>query len=96
MTHQDKRIYKINWLMARVKAAETRNIALDEEKLLAEFCIHFGAGHRYAREYLKDLEGSGRIVRAVGMIVTPEQYEMDKARVNDPNSQKELNSENKE
>lgn len=75
MTHQATRKFKVDWIMARVKAAMNQGKIVDEEKLVSEFCLYFGAGRRYALEYLKDLEITNRIKRIAGEIWTPEHYD---------------------
>jgi len=86
MTHSQKRIHRINWIMARVDFAMREGLTIDEEKLISEACLFFGAGRRYVKEYLKDLEGANKIVRIDGKIWTPAHYEAEQI----------LNSTNKE
>ena len=95
MSHQTRRAYKTNWIMARVHVAEQQKKVLDETKLLAEFCLEFAAAERYAKEILKVLADAGRIVRVAGFIETPEQFALEKELNNQSDDQEKLNSENK-
>jgi len=61
--------------MARIDVAMRGGYTVNEEKLMAEACLFFGAGRRYIKEYLKDLEGANKIVRIDGKIWTPAHYE---------------------
>ena len=61
-----------------IKASSLQGKAVEEGKLIAECCLKFGAGKRYVLEYLENLELAGKIVRAAGMLLTPEQYERER------------------
>lgn len=86
------RTFKIDWVMARVKAASISNQIISEEKLIGEFIVFFGSSRITAREILKSLEYSGKIVREYGEIWTPESLEMRKALESNNSIHKELNS----
>lgn len=71
----DTRLFKQNWFMPRIKAACKAGYEIDEEKLIAEFCLFFGSERRTALQFLNQFETLGKIVRLEGRIFTPEAYE---------------------
>ena len=78
MGTQYTRRHKINWIMVRVRAAASQEKAVIEEKLIGEFCIAHASKRETAREILKSLESAGLIIRVESMILTPEQYDLEK------------------
>ena len=55
MTLQQNRMFRIDWLKARIRAADKLGVTVDKERLVAEFCCFFGATRRYALEYLNQI-----------------------------------------
>ena len=70
MTHAEKRIKRVNKIKEAIIAAMDRDLMINEKKLISEFCIKNGAGHRYVKELIDDLENTGFIVRDKGRIWT--------------------------
>lgn len=87
------RKFKIDWLMARIKAAASINKIISEEKLIGEFIVFFSSSRITAREILKSLAYSGRIVREFEEIWTSEAFEAHKIIENCKNHEEELNPE---
>ena len=75
--------------MARVKAAKVQDKVIDEENLIAEFCLDFGASNRVTKEYLDNLINAKQLVRVAGMLMTPEQYEFERCLNGSSDSTKE-------
>ena len=73
------RRFKIEWIMNRVKSAESIKEPLDETKLSGAFSIFHGSTERTFQDILKDLENAGTIKRDLGMIFTPEMYAKERA-----------------
>ena len=80
MLHQTKKIHKINYILDMIKTAHENNQVWNEEKLISEVCITFGAARRYVIEILHDLANTKRIVRDIGEVFTPEQYKKVRAQ----------------
>ena len=63
-----ERKVRIAQIVESVKQASSLGLGVNEEKLIAECCLDWGAGERYVKEYLKQLETLGRIIRKDGEI----------------------------
>ncbi|GAI18744.1 unnamed protein product [marine sediment metagenome] len=55
------RMAKYEWLQRVFNAALEKNKVQDKEKLIANFCIDFGAARRTCLELLKTFEVAGKI-----------------------------------
>jgi len=64
------REFKIEWLVTKIYTIMDVGRVVDEEKLIADFCIAFSSTPRTAREILKLLEISGKIIRKNNKIWT--------------------------
>ena len=62
MSHQEKKLFKLRWLMARIKACDEMNLTASKKKLIAEMIMQFGACERYIKETFQTLEDAGEIV----------------------------------
>ena len=74
MTHQEQRLFKVQWLVSRISACSNAGLACDKEKLIAECCSFFGSSRRYVLEYIKELSFGGKIVEDQGKLYLPEHY----------------------
>ena len=75
MTLQSKRIHRVNYILSMIQAANARGQVWNEEVLISEICMKLGAARRYVKEILKDLENTKRIIRDLGEIFLPKQYD---------------------
>jgi len=93
MGTQYTRRSKIEWFLPRINQAMEQGYVVDEEKLIAEFCLANNSTRKTALEILKLLELHKRIVRVDGRIWTPEAYEAEmilRRAVFNANDQKEV------
>lgn len=70
MSHQLTRKYRIDVIKKTIEAAMRAGKIVDEKKLISECCLSFGNGNRYVKEYLRDLENTGFLIRKDGKIWT--------------------------
>ena len=77
MTLQDKRLYKINWIMLKLRSQGVAGLSYNEEKLIAECCRFFGATKRYVLEYLNELELTNEILRIDGKLYSSQFFNSD-------------------
>ena len=80
MALQSRRIHRVNYVLSMLQAAYEKGKVWNEEVLISEVCMKFGAGRRSILEYLRDLENTKRIVRDIGEVFLPEQYKKIKAQ----------------
>ncbi len=93
MGTQKSTLHKQQWISSRIEAACDNGTSVDQEKLLAEFCIANASTRKTGLEIIENLELTGKIVRKDGDIFTPELFNDYLAKVKDQALQKELNSE---
>jgi hypothetical protein len=78
MGTKQQRIFKVDWIKARIEAANKSGQTVDKEKLLAEWAYSFGSTRRTALEILKQLEVLGKAIVKENKIWTPEAWEAEK------------------
>lgn len=66
MSLQNRKRARTAWLMHKINEQGSWGLGYSENKLLAEFCLFFGASLRVAPDYLKELESAGKILRKEG------------------------------
>lgn len=71
------RAFKFRWILERVKTASSQGFTVDEEKLIAEFCVSLGSSRRTCMEILSHLHNASEIVRFDKKILTKKAYEAD-------------------
>jgi len=68
MTLQDRKRMRTHWFLEKLNSQGVAGLGYPQEKLLAEFCLFFGASMRVAPDYLKELESAERIVIKDGSV----------------------------
>ena len=71
MSHQLQRQNRINKILATIRLASSKDIPIDEKKLIGQCCLEFGASRRTILEYLATIELAGHILRFKGVITAP-------------------------
>jgi hypothetical protein len=59
--HITKRKEKAEWIIGTCKRAWITDVEIPYEWLVSEMCLKFGAGRRYIKEVVRDLEITRRI-----------------------------------
>lgn len=68
-----ERIHRINAIKSMIYQADSRGVAVDEEKLIAHIGLDWGIARRKVHEYLKSLEAAGFIERRFKQIFIKKQ-----------------------
>ena len=75
MGTQKSATHKQMWMGSRIDAAVQMGISLNEEKLIAEFCLANVTTIKTAKEILRNMELTGKIKRVDGEIMSNELME---------------------
>ena len=68
MSHQNSRRLKVEFMLGILDKTWKAGKQVDEKKFLSMICLKFGAGERYIKEILKQLETLNIIHRGNGVI----------------------------
>jgi hypothetical protein len=69
------RMFKVNWMIVRIKVAGKAGLLIDKEKIFAEFATFFGSTRRTAIEILNQIVLSGQAIIKGNEVWSKEAYE---------------------
>lgn len=82
---------KKDWFQARFNLAKEKQVSLDEEKVIAEFCLDCFSTRKTALQIIRNFEMTGRIIRWRKELLYPELYKEINNNLNKDGSLKEEN-----
>ena len=70
MSHQQDRVLKTEWIINLLNHTMKQGRQIRLDALISAACLRFGAGNRYIKEIIKDLENTSQLIIKDGMAWT--------------------------